>query len=211
MSFHLSRVLGCASLFALGLSTYATAQQQPATGSGVATVKVSSRLTLVDVTVTDAKGHPVHALTKPEFAVKEDGKPQPIKNFEEFGTARPPAEPTEQLPPNVYTNQPVSPPTTQAVNILLFDQVATGISYGLQPNPQIIKYAKDASLNYLKTMPAGTQVAILETDGDGLHIRQGFTSDQELLLAAVNSIAFRPAPRSDWDPPNRAIRQCKEP
>jgi len=164
----------------------------------VPTLKVNTRLTLIDVTATDSKQRPVHGLTKPDFTLKEDNKPQPIKNFEEFG-ADIPAEQAPPLPPDVYSNGPASQRTTRAVNILLFDQVSTGISYGLQPNPEGLKYAKEASLEYLKTMPAGTQVAVLQMDGEGLHEVQGLTSDQSQLLAAVNSIVYRPADQSRWE------------
>ena len=72
--------------------------------------------------------------------------------------------------------------------------MATGITYGLQPSPEALKDAKDASLNFLKTMPAGTQVAILAIDGSGLHMVQGFTSNLDRLLVAVDSVTYRPVP-----------------
>jgi VWFA-related protein len=37
-------------------------------------------------------------------------------------------------------------------------------------------------------------------DGTGLHLVQGFTSDHELLSAAVNSIAYQLVPESYWTP-----------
>src|ERR1017187_1474178 len=85
------------------------------------TLKVYSRETIVDVTVTDPKGNPVHGLPQTDFTVKEDSKPQPIRSFEEFGNATPTtAQPLPKLPPNVYTNlQP--PPASSALNILLLD------------------------------------------------------------------------------------------
>jgi len=89
------------------------------------TLKVYFRETIVDVTVTDSKGNPVHGLTQSDFTVKEDGKPQPIHSFEEFGNAAPtPAPPHLTLPPNIYINlQP--PPASSALNILLIDLVNT--------------------------------------------------------------------------------------
>jgi VWFA-related protein len=86
------------------------------------TLKVYARETVVDVNVTDAKGNPVHGLTQADFTVKEDGKSQAIRSFEEFGTQ--PVQPLPKLPPNTYTNlQP--PPASSAVNILLLDGLNT--------------------------------------------------------------------------------------
>jgi len=167
----------------------------------VPTLKVNTRLTLVDVTVTDSKGHPVHGLTQADFTIKEDGKPQPIKNFEELGSGASAAEGATLLPPDVYSNVPAPQPAGRAANILLFDQTSTGISYGLQPNQQMLKDAKEASARFLKTMPEGTRVAILQMNNSGLHLVQEFSSDREQLLKAVNSIAYQASPESYWDPP----------
>ncbi len=175
-----------------------TAVAAPSSASGETTLKVTSRLTLVDVTVTDSKGLPVHGLTRADFTVKEDGKPQPLKNFEEYGTERPTTAPASPLPPNVYSNQLTSHPTTRAVNILLLDQV----TIGLRPHPEALNAAKEASSQYLKTMPAGTRVAVLEMDGGGLHMVQGFTSDRDLLLAAVSSVTYKAVPDGRWQPPD---------
>jgi VWFA-related protein len=178
-------------------ATAAVAQTAASTDSSAPTLKVNTRLTLVDVVVTDSKGQPVHGLTQADFTVKEDGKPQPIKNFEEMDGER---SAEARLPPNIYTNRTM--PGARALNIILFDQVATGISTGLRPHPETLKAAKDASLDYLQTMPEGTQVAIMEMDGSGLHLRQGFTSDRDLLLAAVNAITYQRALEGQWDPPS---------
>jgi len=180
--------------------TDAAVQTRPsAPDSSVSTLKVNARLTLVDVTVTDKKGHPVHGLTQADFTVKEDGKEQSIKNFEALGGERP-AKQAPPLPPDTYSNVPTLQPRTQAVNILLFDQVSTGISRGLLPSPETLGLFKEAADRYLKTMPTGTQVAVMTTDGSGLHLLQGFTTDRDLLIAAVNSIPHQLIPDARWDP-----------
>jgi hypothetical protein len=79
----------------------------------------------------------VHGLTQPEFTVKEDNKPQPIKNFEEHSAGQPAPEPP--LPPNICTNAEPTP-TGGAVDVLRFDDVATGPSPRADAGDQM--YAK---------------------------------------------------------------------
>ncbi len=151
------------------------------------TLKVKTQLTVEDVTVTDVKDKPVHGLTEPDFTVKEDGKPQTIKNFQEYSAQPPqgPQVPPPHLPPNVYTNQQAAAPN--AYNILLFDNVATGLTDGLVRAPENLMLSQQQAIKYLKAMPDGTQVAILQL-ATGLHVVQGFTPDRDLLLAAVGSL-----------------------
>ena len=86
------------------------------------TLKVYSRETIVDVTVTDAKGNPVHGLKQSDFTIKEDNKPQPISSFHEYSAET--APPPRPLPPNVYTNLK-PPPASSAVNFILLDGLNT--------------------------------------------------------------------------------------
>lgn len=165
-------------------------QSQITPDSSAPILKVKAELTVEDVTVTDAKGKPVHGLTQADFTVKEDRKLQKIKNFEEYGTAIPSQQSAPPaLPPHVYTNAQSTGPGSSAVNILLLDDVATGAGGGLLYSPQDVVIAKQQAIKYLKTMPEGTQVAILKLT-DGLSVVQGFTSDRNVLLAAIDS--FKP-------------------
>ena len=77
--FSILTILGAPRL---AFETWACAQspQLPP----VPTVQVYSREIVVDLTVTDSKGNPVHGLTRADFTVKEDGHPQAIRSFEEF-------------------------------------------------------------------------------------------------------------------------------
>lgn len=150
----------------------------------------------MDVTVTDAKGQPIHGLTQSDFTVKEDGRPQPVRSFLEVREDTPPvtAHPP-QLPPNIYTNlQP--PATTSAVNILLLD--------GLNTLPADQVNMRQESLKYLKSMPRGTRIAVLGLTSS-LRVLQGFTADPAILIAAVDSKKNRALPSPFVDNDSAAI------
>ena len=168
-------------------------QSQIAPDSSTATLKVTTQLTVESVTVIDAAGKPVHGLKQSDFTVREDGKPQKIKNFDEYGAdiLSQQSAPPPILPPHVYTNAP--PPGLQsgAVNILLLDMLNTG--------PARQEAVREKAIIYLKNMPTGTEVAIFEL-GTELRVVQGLTADRAVLLAAMASVQ-----------PNNVINQHTDP
>ena len=188
----LASACAVAILTALGsLRPSAAAQQGAPAANPAQTLQVYSRLTVLDVTAIDANGQPVHGLTQADFTLLEDGKPQPVRNFEEVSSH--PVELPRQLPPNVYTNlQP--PPPSSAVNILLLDlenEAPIDNTNAMQLSRSIAmqKRVKDAAQQALQNMPAGTQVAVLAMTNN-LRIVQSFTSDRDLLTAAIQAVPY---------------------
>jgi VWFA-related protein len=174
--------------------------QQAPNDPGIVTLRASSRLTVVDVTVNDGKGQPIEGLKASDFHIFEDGKEQPINHFEELradvprATRQPPA-----LPPNVYTNlQP--PPNSSSVNVILMDALNTKLTDQA--------FVKSETLAYLKTLAPGTRVAIM-TLSNQLRILQGFTQDGAVLAAAVKSKNNRQLPsplmNTDMDDTNDSL------
>jgi VWFA-related protein len=165
------------------------------------TLKVYSREKIVDVTVTDAHGNPVHGLTQSDFVLKEDGKPQSLRSFREFGEAVPTvATAAPKLPPNVYTNLQPAPPSP-AVNILLLDFVNTApdVAIGPPDSPYLSiaealdmqNLMRNQAIKYVQEMPPGTRFAVMGiTWPDHLRVLQGVTPDPALLTAAVNSFGI---------------------
>jgi len=148
--------------------------------SSVPTLHVTTREIVVDVMVTDANGNPVHGLKQSDFSIEENGKPQSIRSFREFGTEIPVMEPTApKLPPGVYTNSQ-STPASGPVNILLLD----ALHY---TDPVELVRALEGAAGYLDTMQQGNKVAVFWLSSSGLHMLQGFTSDRESLLRAVRT------------------------
>lgn len=138
--------------------------------SSAPTIRVYTRETLVDVTVTDKDGKPVHGLTRSDFSVTEDDKPQSIRSFKEFDNTTPAAAPTpRKLPPNTYTNVETA---TGPLNVLLLDYI----------NGNSITEAR--ATKFIDKLPPGTRGAVLGL-GMRLTVVQGPTSDRGLLLKAV--------------------------
>jgi VWFA-related protein len=76
--FFVISLLLLVSLTALSQTPAPTATPKIADDEGV--IKVESRLVVIPASVTDANGQPVQGLTKEDFRVVEEGKPQKIDN-----------------------------------------------------------------------------------------------------------------------------------
>ena len=152
----------------------------------VATLRTRARLVLLDVVVTDGNGKPVRGLKAPDFTLLEDGAPQVLSSFEEHSpiTAEDAAKAAAavKLPPNQFTNyDPV--PNESAATVFLLDALDTPI--------QAQMYLREQMIAYMKTVPAGTKIAIFQLDTQ-MRVIQDFTSDQEALRRAVNGKRDQP-------------------
>jgi VWFA-related protein len=171
------------SILAAILCTAFASAQTPAPGQidPAYTIKTGAQLVVLDVVVKDKGGHPVHNLGKSDFTVKENGKPQDIRDFEEHSTlsreqlAAIPARPN--LPPGEFTNYVATAQTT-ALNILLYDANNTSVKDQAYMRQQLIAYLKHARPD------SRTAIFALTTR---LVMLQGFTSDPAALLAALDA------------------------
>jgi VWFA-related protein len=143
------------------------------------TIHVSSQLVLEDVSVTDSHNNPVHSLKPEQFRIFEDGKPQSLRDFEEHST--PTVEeaskfpPMPKLAPGVFTNYTPAP-AAGAVNVILLDTLNTPL--------QNQAYVRSQLLAYIKDIKPGTRIAIFGMNHE-LHLLRGFTSNPDLLKAAM--------------------------
>jgi VWFA-related protein len=130
----------------------------------------------IDIVVTDKQGNPVKGLRKEDFTVTEDKKPQKILSFEYFDSAQtftPPKLPP--MPANTFINLPKV--TEQGpLYILYYDMVNT-------PPDDQMSFRKQL-FDYIDHAQPGTRMAVF-VNATGLHMLQGFTSDHELLKAAL--------------------------
>jgi VWFA-related protein len=187
------RSFQCILGLAFALSTLASAQTpQPTSAVAPAaatatysqptptTIRTGAKLVVVDITVSDKNGTPLHNLKKEDFTVLENGNPQSVNTFEEHvalsasdAVKFPPLPP---MPPGVFTN--ITPaPINSAVNIILIDTLNT-------PSDDQA-YVRAQLVNYINHAPPGTSIAIF-TLASQLTMLHGFTSDMEVLRRIVN-------------------------
>jgi VWFA-related protein len=146
-------------------------------------VRVTTRLVLVDVVVTDKSGQLLTNLPAEAFTVLEEGKPQPLASFQQPAPAAASAARVGQaLPPNVYSNRPELHMPPGPLTFLLIDTLNTPV--------RDQGFARDQLLKYVATQLRGDQRVAVLTLGESLQVLQDFTGDPRLLLAAMDG--FRP-------------------
>ncbi|MFC6647358.1 VWA domain-containing protein [Granulicella cerasi] len=157
------------ALLALASATLPAQQEQEPT---MPTIHASTQIVLVDVTVQDKKGNPIHGLSKDSFVLSEDKHPQGVRHFEEHSAAT--AKPGPELPPmpaGTFTNYTPTP-EGGALNILLLDSLNTPI--------QDQVFVRQQLLDFIKKAPAGQRIAIFGLS-NRLYMLQGFSSDPQTL------------------------------
>lgn len=167
-----------------GPQTRASQEPQPAANPH-ATIRAKVRQVLLDVVVTDGKNQPVQGLQQEEFSLTEDGQPQKIAYFEAHAAPATAAAKSEPLPPqptntfrNVATEDSALP-----LNVLLYDLLNTPLTDQPFAHSEIVKF--------LRNRPAGSRFAIFVL-GDNLHLLQGFTDDENRLVAALQRREAKP-------------------
>ncbi|HLJ86588.1 MAG TPA: VWA domain-containing protein [Candidatus Angelobacter sp.] len=147
-------------------------------------LKVKSRMVLVDAVVTDKSGKPVTGLKASDFEILENGEPQAIRAF----TAREPAledsvPPVRRtLPPGLFTNIPDIHSEDGPPIVVLIDSLNTEFDDQSFMQDQVIKFFKKFSPRH--------NVAIYLL-GIRLRLVQDFTSDPQELQAAVAKMSGR--------------------
>jgi VWFA-related protein len=138
----------------------AAAQQQSMATSPV--IRTESRVVLVDAVVTDKKGNYVHDLTQKDFKVYEDNKEQAVTSFS-FGS------------------DPSGPVSAQKhYMILFFDNSSMAAPDQIQARAAAAKFIADAA--------APDHLMAVVDFGGSLLVRQNFTTNADLLTAAVSGV-----------------------
>jgi VWFA-related protein len=147
------------------------------------TIRVSTHLVLVDVVVTDKQGQPVLGLHPEDFVVEENGKRQKISTF---GTQRDNAPAAAAaLPPGVYSNKAAYRSTGAPIVVLLLDALNTPFKDQAYARQQMLRFVQEQ-------YKPGQRMAVFTLTGS-LHVLQDFTSDPQILYAALQR--YKPQPQ----------------
>lgn len=156
---------------------------QTPSAEGVPTFKARSELVTVPVVVTDKSGVHIEHLTKEDFVLLEDGKPQKVATFEEItrSTNR------RVLPapgPNQFSNVLVPDAVPVHLNILVLDLINTPFESQAHATQQLLKYLQDS-------VDSGQPTSLFMINRQGLKLVHDFTADPEALAAALKKIRGR--------------------
>ncbi len=146
----------------------ASLQNQP----NVPTFHVTSTLVFLDVTVLDKQGHPVvTGLTKDDFRITDDKKPQSIFSFE--------APETHVMSANPGSDNPEG---KAPVTILVLDL--------LDSRFQDFAYIRYEARKFLMAQPAllTAPAELLVVGNDSLEMLQGYTRSREDLVYALDHL-----------------------
>jgi VWFA-related protein len=184
--FHLG-LLGVAALF-LALSGLCPAQD------GTPTFTSNSNLVIVDVTVKDKSGKLIENLTRDDFTILEDGKPQKIAVFE-FQHLTMEQEPPPALSLDDQLKLPDDPKTAITVarpgSIQFRDKrlLVFFFDFSSMQIPEQLR-AQDASLDYLKNrITKDDMVAMLMFTGTGAPlVLSDFTDDRDVLTTVIKGL-----------------------
>ena len=143
-------------------------------------LRAHEELAQVDVFAADAQGRFVNTLTKDDFEVREDGKPQTVTTFAlvDVPISAPTREGAVASPPaDVYSN---TTPTTGRLYVLVLDGVRSDAR-------DVERTQQAASLFIQRYLEPGDMAAVVGTSGRTDNAVQ-FTSDRRRLLASVANL-----------------------
>lgn len=179
--FRLATLLVCLSSGVVILAQEAQRPTVPAPDptAQVPTFKSQVEYVEVDVLVTDAEGRPVPGLTKNDFQVFEDGKPQNITSFEFVNipverSDRPLFQPNA-LEPDTSSNER---PFGGRTYVLVLDDLHTNAL-----RSQLVKNAAKQFIQ--RNLGANDLMAVVYTGGRAGN-NQGFTNNRRLLIESVD-------------------------
>jgi VWFA-related protein len=154
-------------------------------------IRVNVNLVQVDAVVADAHGKLVEDLTKEDFEILQDGKPQSITNFSYVSTrpGQPPAPAAASARGRKAVNNPAAPPPVpvragqaRRTFALVVDDLALSLE-----NVSGVRSALEKFVD--QEMQPGDIAAVIHT-GSGMGAFEQFTTDKRQLHLAIDRIRY---------------------
>ena len=164
----------------IALMLLAVLAQTPGPPQPPVTFKVEVNYVEIDANVSDAQGKFVRALTKDDFQLLEDGKPQALTVFSmvdiPIERADPPLFSKTAIPPDVVTNRK---PFEGRVFVLVMDDLNTKFNLTSRTRAAARQFVE-------RYLGANDIVAVVNTSGYGKSM-QDFTANKPLALKAIDA------------------------
>ena len=164
----------------LGILAQTPAPPAPAPQQSPLTFKVEVNYVEIDANVTDVQGNFVRTLSRDDFQVFEDGKPQALTAFSmvdiPIARADPPLFARAAIPPDVVTNRT---PFEGRVFVLVLDDLHTRFTRTARTRAAARQFVE-------RYIGANDIVAVVNTSGYGKSV-QDFTSNRQLALKAIDA------------------------
>lgn len=146
-------------------------------------IRSNTRLVQLSVVVRDKAGKPVTNLTRGDFAIYDEGRPQRVAFFGNEAPSVPAPVAPGHLPPNFFTNRfDLKGQDPGQVTVVLFDALNTSFEDQARVRGQVIRF--------LQTISPHDHVALYGLSNQ-LVVLQDFTQDATALLEAVRHFTPR--------------------
>ncbi len=185
-------IVSVAALIALGQQqTPAPTAAVPKTG--VPVFRASSNLVIVDVTVKDKNGNAIEGLTKEDFNVMEDGKPQRVDVFEHQKLTLDP-EPPDPPPSLDDKNALPDPPKTTIASagrdkIQYHDKrlIAMFFDFSNMQVPEQLR-AQEAALKFLNEQITASDLVAILLFNTTVTVKTDFTANRMTLTDIIKGL-----------------------
>jgi VWFA-related protein len=176
MLFPPLRQFVCSLLLALVLVPSVCAQTPSAEDKFTA----HTELVTVPTIVTGKSGAHIHDLSKEDFVLLQDGKPQEIAVFEEIQR---PATPMRRpaIPPAVFSNVLPGNTAPRQLTILVLDLINTPFTEQAKARHALLEFLQES-------VDRGQSTALLTVTSRGIRVVRDFTADPALLSAALKKV-----------------------
>ena len=203
--------------FGLGVSPHAQAPQRPAT-----VFRSGPELVLVNVVVRDKSGAVVRGLSRDDFAITEDDKPQTVTSFDfeelDKADAAGPAAGTSSaeaaqiiLPPKPAARAADVTPVAAPAKVDMRGRRLIVLFFDLSSmQPEEVQRAVKSAHDYVDQKLAPADLIAVVSFSTSFNVDQDFTSDRAQLATAIDAYGRRRRPGFDAGTTGDAGRYARQ-